>query len=727
MSNAIHQGYDNRVKYTLRNDVFRSQIIAEPIGYNDDEKEFKRSLKVHGVFTKLSNNLKFYKGSENLLGGYDYIVDVYNQQGINADILLIKEEQDPDDDTWQEAYRGFLDLSTLVTENNQASVKFNESGLNTSIKSRQSERLELGRLDTMDGDVLTELIPSKVALEGRNIFLVSQLQTDENAASPLSIQHNGGQIYQARAIPQRILGESDDSVQGPTDLFIDESGSSYDPGSTTHMFYAISDRDKTLEITFDVDYTWTSNGGNTVRLDLVTYENGLDYDFKEFQTLQTVSTNNGEINVNTQIEVELLAGESLTLSTHSTSTTDVNYTWGTLDTLIEENSFFDASQADFILPFEALERMIHIIGNEEQALLSTFLGRTDVIRDSLIYTEDGEGSLTGITNGFYIRRIPDKQLQTSYKDFEESFDGVWNSGYGIEKIGFKEFVRFEDKKYFYQKRVLITLPNQASKIKRTVAKDYFYSGLELGYKKGGGVYEEAMGLDEYNNKNTFTTIIQRITNIFSPLSTYRADSYGMEFARRKSVETNPVEDTRYDNDVWVMDLKRGSTSTFEQRLWQDDFAAEPTGVFSPDTAQNLRFSPMNLLVRRFGWWVKAGLSKYKKSYVRFSSSTGNSELTTQLTGGEEYTENTKVQVLDLENPFLLPEIIEFEHEVTTEILNQVQGKTLIDGAEVMNYYGQVEFINENNEKESGHLLELKPNKAGNWKLIKANKPTARFI
>ena len=134
---------------------------------------------------------------------------------------------------------------------------------------------------------------------------------------------------------------------------------------------------------------------------------------------------------------------------------------------------------------------------------------------------------------------------------------------------------------------------------------------------------------------------------------------------------------------------------------------------------------MNLLVRVFDSWIKIGLTVYLYSFIRNSSSTGNSNLTTKLTGGNEYSENGEVQVLDLQNPFLLPEIIEFEHEVTTEIMQTVQGKTSVNGSDILNYYGQIEFINENGDKEAGFLLNLKPNKEGKWQLIKANKPTIR--
>lgn len=719
--NRIQPTYDNRVRYTLRNTVLKSQVISEPEGWNDDEKTFKRSLTVHGVFINLSNNLKFYRGDANNNGGLDYIKDVYNQQGINADIILIKEERDDQTDQWGEAYRGFLDLSTLSIQNNKASVKFNESGLYSAIKARRSEKLDLSREDTMDGAVSPKVSTETVALEGRNIFLVSQWDLNATQENPLNVEHGGGNDFEARALPLTVLGSSDTSVQVVTDIDVNELNASYRDGTTGNMFYAIADRDRTLELTFDIDYSWTSVGSNNIKLNLVTYENGLDYNFKAFTTLKTVISTNGEMKFQGSVTVDILAGESLALTTHSNSDTNIVYTWKPLSVLLEEDSFENSSQAEFVLPFEGLEKIIHVISDQETALKSSFLTRTD-----LGGTQDGAGSLTGITSGAMVRRLEDKFMQTSFRDFEDSFSAIWNTGYGIEKEGFKEFVRFEDLKYFYQKVVTVKLPNQVKNIKRTVAKDYFFSSVELGFKKPSddNLYEEAMGLDEYNTKNTLTTIIKRIEKVFSKLSPYRGDSYGMEFARRKSILTNPQEDTRYDNDVFVMDLKRGATSVFEQRLWQDDFAQTPTGVFSPATAQNLRFSPMNIL-KRFGWWISAGLNKYPNSEVKFSSSIGNSGLGTQLIGQDEVFENGSIKVSDLEKSFLLPEILEFEHEVTTEILKQIQGKTLINGEMVMNYYGQIEIINENSRKESVHLLELKPNKEGKWKAISANKPISR--
>jgi len=91
--NYISPSYYNKVRYFLLGDTIGRQEISEPIGWREDEKEFKRSTKVHGVFINLSNNLEFYKGDEKNNGGYDYLVASYESEGINAQVVLIKQEQ----------------------------------------------------------------------------------------------------------------------------------------------------------------------------------------------------------------------------------------------------------------------------------------------------------------------------------------------------------------------------------------------------------------------------------------------------------------------------------------------------------------------------------------------------------------------------------------------------------------------------------------------------------
>ena len=731
--------YFDRVRYTLSNKNQGSLIIEEPIGWTSDEKELARHEQYHGIVSRFSNSLKF------IGDGKDFIQLVDDIDGINADIELKREEKHPQTDVWTLTYSGYLDLSTKETEGNQISIKFNSGGLEQLLKARESDQIEIDRTTTIDGKTIPEIQPITVALDGRRIFLKSKLETKSNDSSiSLYNESNAGNTRnQTTGIPFSIINKSHEQVQ---DVL---SGNTADEntGTTGMMFFANADRKRTLIIKVKLNFKFNINQERIdwafFKVSITKFKNGVSYNtptrielfnLPNINALNSSNRRTFSVNYNGIINVE--SGESLAIEAYQkadfraspNAKLAIDLTDITGDLSIEEDSFFEKSQTKAILAYETVDRLVTIGTNKENAFYSDFLGRTD-----LGYTLDGPGSLIAATHGFWIRQfdklpIPTevpkvenlfKPLTTSFKDAVNSLDAVWNVGIGIETVGNKERVRLEELSYFYNNNVTIRL-GQVKKVKRSCATEYYYSSLEFGSEKGG-TYEEAMGLDEFNTKSTFTTIINRSKGVYSKTSKYRTDSYAKEFARRKPKLLNDTEDTPYDNDVFLMDLKRGYLpSVFEQKKWQDDFEQEPTGVFSPDTATNLRFSPFNCLLRH-SWWFGGGFKKYPSDYVRYGSSTANSQLKTKLNGKNQYSENGNIINSELTTARFFPEWIEFEHVCDFDIMQIVEGKTIIQGKQIMNFYGLVEFVNENNEKEKGFLFNLKPNGKGQWKLLKSNR------
>ncbi len=168
---TINPTYHDRVKYTLQHKDYGSLIIDEPIGWHDDEKEYIRNSKYHGIFAKFSNSLKF------IGDGAEYIKLIRNVYGINADIRLTRDEKHPNTDEWVRSYDGYLDLSTFESENKQVSVKFNEGGLQSLLKSRESEKVEIERTETIDKKAMPSIQTRTIGLDGRRIFLTSKWET----------------------------------------------------------------------------------------------------------------------------------------------------------------------------------------------------------------------------------------------------------------------------------------------------------------------------------------------------------------------------------------------------------------------------------------------------------------------------------------------------------------------------------------------------------------------
>ncbi|EJL66313.1 hypothetical protein [Flavobacterium sp. CF136] len=743
----INPQYNDRVQYILKNKDLGDLITIEPVGWTDDDKEYSRHEQYHGIFPKFSNSLKFVKDASEYI---QLILDLY---GIMAEIELVRNEKHPQTDVWTLTYSGFLDLSTWSRENKQVSVKFNSGGLEQELKARESENVEVDRLTTINDTAIPELNTIDVELEGRRIFLQTKfgINPTENSVFLRNTSSDGNTRGCTIPVPLKKVAFSHDNAHEPIpDSRVgDNSWERHNNGEVDILFFAVSDKRRDLKLKLKLQFTV-----NIVSFDdvegfgfwarIVTYKDGGDFVFKENRMLffkhDFVELDGNTFSIDFEDTISLLAGESLGLVfdqnanfiNTSSQTLEISVDNINCDLNVDEDSFEEKSTTKAILAHELADRLVTICTNKKNVFYSDYFGRTD-----LGYAVDGPGAFIGFTHGFWVRKfdklpIPKeetptqnkvtnlfKPLTTSFKDFVISNEAVLNIGVGIEKIGNIERVRIEEKSFFYNNNVTIKLPNQVKSVKRTIAIDKYYSAIEVGYEKGGN-YEEAFGLDEFNVKSNFSTIISKLKNIFTEVSKYRADSYGMEFARRKPKSINDTEDTSYDEDIFFLDLKRGLSSLFVQRKWQDDFEKEPTGIFSPETATNLRLSPVNCLLRH-GWWISASVIKYATNKLKFGSSTANRQLKTQLIGGHEYAENDDIINSELKNARFIPEEIEFEHVCDFDVMQQVNGVSVILGKRIINLYGLVEFVNEENEIEKGFLMNLKPNGKGSWRVLKANR------
>ena len=739
----------NRVRYELKHKAFGAVIIPEPIGWSTDEKEFARNKKFHGIIAKFSNNLKFYNDGANFINLIDSI------HGVNAEITLTKYERHPITDDWELIYSGNIDLTTKKEEDKIVSVKFNSGGFDKIRKSRFSKKIEIDRTTDLDGNQIPALQTKEVVLEGRKIYRKSIFNVKEiDNSVTINLSATGSTRRTSEAIPLNLISNAHEEVQ---DIIYNTQSANYE-GKVGQMFFALAESDKTIRVKFDLSFLFDLTRNDEVRwascnISVITYENGSNFDVKYRQELWGLDHEDKQRNFDGKTKrivfdkvFSLNTGDSLALIFHNA--TDINNFYSghnditlrniTCDLSIEEESYSPPTTTKAILAHELGERLTHIITGKQNAFYSEYLGRINV--PNYNYTKDGDAGFVGFSHGMWVRQFTKndelfKSFTTSWKDFDESMDSVFNMGLGIETIGNRDRIRYEPEEFFYQNHVTIKLGKeingvfeyiQPNKIKRTKAKEYLFSGIEIGCEKGGE-YEEVSGLDEYNAKATFSTPISKIKNIYKKVCKYRIDPYGQEFARRKSIQTHSTEDYRTDKEIFMNDLKRSYTNKFRLRTWQDDFQSVPTGVFSPETATNLRFSPINSLLRH-SWVIAASSLKYMNDYIRYNSSVANSELTTRLRpdkypthGGKTRKENGDVVCSDLFRARFVPEWIEFEFKCDFFINRAIQGSTTVLGRTFPNFYGLVEFKNEVGDLEKGFLFSVKPNGKGKFKLLKANR------
>jgi len=753
----VNPAYNDRVRYTMYYRGFPPKIVDESMleGWDDDDKEYARNKDYDGIFAKFSNNIKFYDEAR------EFINLIRSLHGINARIKLTKQTKDQEE-KWVNRYSGELDMSEWGEEDGGVTIKFNSSDLEKTLKSRRGEKIEIETLEDLEGNALEQLNIRELELSGRRVFLDTRFNILSSAnQADTRVESNAGNTRNSTVnIPLNLFSKSHDNAHST----IPQSNASESQGTTGIMFFANNDRDRILDIdlSFSLDAFFQQYENVQwcfYKVSLVTYQDGVNYNVKTRTIIDQLDSGFNNSNLKRlprdvdfpfpqftkqmsgswSGQISLLENESLALECYLKSDMYSDNNAGVrcfarnieANLSIKENSYFRPTLTKGVFSYELFDRIISIITSRKNIFKSSFLGRTDIG-----YENDGVGAFVLNSHGHWIRRFSNqddlyKRFTTSFRDAYESYDAAYNLGLGVESIGFGENIRIEDKKYFWNPNVTIRLGkeidgefvySQVSKVKRSTASQLYYSEVEIGSEKGGD-YEEVMGLEETNTKSNFSTCIYATANTYDKKAKYRFDPYGEEIIRRRGVDTHPNTDHPADLDVWMHDCKKpnlGSQSILNLKKWQDVLESRPTGMFDPDSSYNFLYSPLNMLLRH-SWVLNAGLREYPSKFIKYGSSTGNSSVSMKQIGGKEYAENGNIRNSDLQQARFKPEEIEFEYEVDDELIQLIESHVTILGIKIPRLYGLIEFMNEKGQIERGYLLNLKPNKSGKWKLLKANR------
>lgn len=692
----------NRVRYTFYSDILDPLVIEEPANWNDDEKEIIRSDKWFGITKNLSNNLEYYGNA------FDYIKSVYDISGIKGNVRLEKEERDGQSDRWELSYSGYLDFTTYKQDKNYIKIKFNESQFFKNIESRMKEKYELERLDDLKGNPIPPLTYKELDLQGREIFRESLLR---NPIDYWAYKSNTNLVLTAFTFPFDLIYRSDEKVFRPSvsvneftgqvdnsTAFLPETGGSF--GGAGQMFYLNADDENEITITIKGTFkfqTYNSAGGIfSLRMARYLYNSENNtisnpiYNYLTDDEVIDLSESDGQmiINVDKTFTFNKRLTESFTV--HAILRSDVfpiriDYDANTSIT-IQENEPSITTKANALRMYDVLDRLFLIITGK-QCFQSNLL--SNEWRDLLM------------SNGFKIRKFTDKNITISLEEALNCLMAIDDIALLIQN----NTVRVEKKREAFIPEVIIDV-GEVSDIEREIVEKEHFSSIEIGYDFDGK-YEEVNGLDEYNIKNTYSTCIDTTDNTLKAISKVRADAYGITLAQLKPFEKFPKLDTAYDKENFLFDAKLIGGNNYELRHWEDDFVDEPTGIFSPQTAFNLRLSPFNSLLRK-GKTISCGLQKFPTEMLKYASTEGNSQLVTL------YPERAQIQNNVLAVPYYLPEKITFEKKITLQ-----QFKLIVD-----NPYNLIKFVNEYGKIEYGYICPgnqgIKPNKEGKFTLVKAN-------
>lgn len=738
--------YD-RVKYTMEHEGARFDVL-EPINWKDDEKKFERHETYHGITTVLSNELTFIKGTR------DFLVGILSGYGVNADVRLVRYIRNGQTDLWEKDYEGWVDFLTYKIEDKKFSVKFNSDPLTTLFKAKLSSNVELERLTSLTGENLPALKIDNLYNEGRDILLTNKLAQPElpitriesrgnsETVLPLDIKESGdlsaGIAYIASQMPTqdgRVFnneGQLDENfvlvntsgVDKVYKVSININQSLYWYGNASNLnfkirlaFYNGTDWENGNLIYDREIVLWEHNGNSNDLPKTITTSFNEDVDVAEFETvsLQYSISNGNDIHLAYFYTNFPFAPIGVHLENEHKDSYPILYidengneaaAFYNVYVTVQEDSERTPSVIPCIRSFEFVERMCNIV--LDTGLKSNLLARSSFDK----YEEDGYLSDLILLHGMWARgmsiNVPKyKPISTSLRDLLSSFDTVSPIGIDLNN----GLMTLEERGFFYQTYVSIKLGEVTDLIVEPAVKDY-NSTITVGYDKAGG-YEEESGLDEYNRETEYNTVLNKIDTELRLISIYRADGYGLETVRRDDPnvgeEVSADKDSKFDDNIWFVDANSvESQINLVVSDWSKRFEKAPSNVYSPETAMNIWLSPINIILRH-GKWIKPALLKYLDSKIAFNSSEGNSELTTQLIGGNEYSQRNGVPVEDLDESAHKAQFANFKTPVTWDQLN---GKTY----EKPNVYGLVEVWYKG-KRYRGHIISVSLNSGiGDFKI-----------
>jgi len=225
---------------------------------------------------------------------------------------------------------------------------------------------------------------------------------------------------------------------------------------------------------------------------------------------------------------------------------------------------FNQSTAKVFAVNEVLSRISESITNDKLRAYSEYFGRTD--SQPYATTEDGCGALEAITNGLRIRGQENKtpgQTDVFSQSLQDMFKGlcpIHNIGMGIEtdtnREGYNR-LRVEPWNFFYNDTLMMSCTG-INGLTRELNDKEIFSTFNFGYNKWEA--EEYNGLDELLTKRSYRTALSQIKNDLPQISTFISSGYALEVTRRKGNDN--TKDWRYDNDVFIVCMKRGAVANF---------------------------------------------------------------------------------------------------------------------------------------------------------------------
>tara|TARA_R110002051_G_scaffold318245_1_gene400383 strand:+ start:18195 stop:20480 length:2286 start_codon:yes stop_codon:yes gene_type:complete len=760
----INRGFSKFIWFYLIHKDKGINEIPNPIGWREGNKSSKREDD-HSISIIIGNSLEYYGL------GLEILKDIRYNIGISENVELLCQIRNPLNPKKRKTiYRGNLDLTTFETKDNKCTVKFKKSTLEETLKSSKSQKIELEREETLIGTTATTLQTKDILVKGKNLFLQSKLVNaiDPETKNPyyfdVNNERDGKSITDTRIAfpldisfsshPDDVTNISSDTGSGET-ITGARGADSFSTNLVNASFFTQSEQERKLNINLNLKFNLKHGVSDEfisdtfkviLRVHSQISESLTDFKEPEYVLFERIYSSTGynqdividkDFNLENGNQILLNRGDSLSLHILFKSQLGNQFTGGIEHSRckftfqesiikIKEDNTTPEQVRKTIKAFDLGKKIIELITGNANHFHSPIL-------------ETGVWNNLTLSSGLWVRGFygldynvdeedaenpNDRQrIKASLDDFINFCDTKLALGVSFKTIDGVEKICIEPIKDKYRNKVLINLEKQPYDFSRKVLSDLLFTGCKFGdefadVEADADLYEEIYGLSEFNTLSEWSTDLNIKENIYEKVSKYRSDGTGKTLALKKSIENYPNTDTRFDDSMFMFHVKDIDADILEERTWIDDFTQAPANIYSPDDATNLLFTPKQMF-KRHNFLFNTEL---KKS-IKYLSGRGNNSLITR-NGSVITIENEDVPLSERQK--FLAEEISFSYPYSNNIVDQINGQTIINGEEVLNVHGLIQFRNEEGKMELGYLNEVKEDKKLEFKIIAIKPITSKL-
>lgn len=740
-------------------------IVDEPDGFTSFNSVLERDFDTHGVFFRFTDNdlkLKF-PGS-----GREVLKSARDGFGIDASVGLTVKRKFRSTDTFVTIYTGNAVMENLEVTREYASVDFEELNTMIKIKDRLDVPVRSTQTTDFDGNVISEATETAFTMGAKTIQKVSSMKINSsvpvlsddlsiiNIPSTTGLKFDSSLDYTGVYQFQRIKNEI--KYKNGNEAISLQAGELEDVANPS--YYVLGGLIVTYPENNDYTVDFEIDGGFSLRnFELHAGRGDLIFQLVEKSLLIDGTTEITNTDVIKSIDLSAIGGAVISPQTidysvsktisggtktfeirafvedNGSGTNDQHFTISNPTSDFTFTATIDTAEPDtdvngYFL-HEALRHNVQVVAGSD-ILHAPFFGRT---ADG--YEENGCAWNYTESNGWRIRGFSNA-LNMDLKTRLNSLKAIFGIGYGLEREEeASETYRFrvDQAEYWYNENLLYEFDDVVD-YKEEFFDWFSFNEVEVGYKKYSNDEDEPGTTEDFNSSASWLMPVERLRGKKSFLSDYIGSDLLAEITRRLQFEEKPTTSNRYDDDIFLQEVKSDGSGGWEIGTDQN------VGVLNEvNPAFNVLINP------KFNFFNQSPLVNtvaYKKlitdEYKNTSFKYGNDirifyqltagclgDLRTAFAGDQTFDMDADISVSQFRDGQRLfdPIKVSFKTALKTEQIEDIieahRNGMPAGVQEEGNNYGFIRITSPDGEQIEGWLLKLSFNFAdqiGNFELIK---------